>query len=122
MSFCSHWRPVCKKSMPTQASQPTAQKHRMSDICFQNFEKISSRPVLGGYHIFMIPAGSGFIKQLIKGSGFHLFSPEIYMPGKGINNFFKSKKLVLNLPILKISRMASSPLLVLTNRVLLTNR
>jgi hypothetical protein len=49
---------------------------------------LTSVALLGGYHILWYPLGPVFIKQLIKGCGYHFF-PKIYMPHKGINCFNK---------------------------------
>jgi hypothetical protein len=77
--------------------------------------------VLGGYHIFMMPAKSGFHKTIYKRVWFSLFSPpKIYMLGKGINIYIL-KKPILNMLVFKIMRTTSSPLRVLPNWVLLIN-
>jgi hypothetical protein len=49
------------------------------------------------------------------------FPPKIYMPSQGINIYIYIYQLVLNMQVLEILRTTSSPLLLLTNWVLLIN-
>jgi len=58
------------------------------------------------------------MKQFIKGSGFHSPLPPNLYAGQGYQYF---KKPVLNMPVFKFLRTTGSPLLVLTNQVLLIN-
>jgi hypothetical protein len=74
-------------------------------------------PVLGGYHIFMIPTGSGFHKTIYERVQFFTFFFLKFICRARVYIY----KLVLNMLVFEILRTAGSPLQVLTNWVLLIN-
>ncbi len=76
------------------------------------------KPVLGGYHNFMMPSGPVFTKY---GTRRIRFSPKnkiLHWVEVSTFDFFNFEP-VLTMPVLRNLRTAGSPLLVLTNQVLL---